>query len=383
MSPVFHFLPWLQLEQSIEIDDLTFDHYTRPRWKEYARSDDEFRLVPKLLSNYCSSTGSPVERCTVIRQNGALFTELDESEFSRRKEFVRLLAFAALATRQLFRGPTWNSSYFVDYAQRFEGEHTYMTVVSRRREGQQMAAHPAGALRINRPFQAEHPVAKLDLAFVQALDFARTSSDAEWWTRIETAIYFFNEANTDRDDVPVVKELVDVFTAFECLLNQRNSTDRLAHAFAGLLAPADELHVVNTARVGLSNRGGANARTQAVRFQWIRDLGTARDNVAHGRLDSNPNQLWSSPEHLVLAAISFPLVVKLMLSDKGFYEATDDDRAQIEAFEHLADSDFMKQPEDASHSEDYIWNRLQREFYRNRRVEERVRAAIEKLRNRE
>jgi hypothetical protein len=64
-------------------------------------------------------------------------------------------------------------------------------------------------------------------------------------------------------------------------------------------------------------------------------------------------------EHLMLATIAFPLVVKSLLVKAGTYQFTEDDRLQIDCVEALANTlDFFVPPPDAQSSWDSVWGRL-------------------------
>ena len=61
----------------------------------------------------------------------------------------------------------------------------------------------------------------------------------------------------------------------------------------------------------------------------------------------------------MLAAIAFPLVIKCLLAKSKNYEPTDEDQAQIAAFEEFADTpNFIDPPADQRGSLDSSWKRL-------------------------
>jgi len=69
--------------------------------------------------------------------------------------------------------------------------------------------------------------------------------------------------------------------------------------------------------------------------------------------------VWNSLEHLTLAAIAFPLVVKCLLKRADLYTFADDDQAQIDVFEKFAETkDFLKPPANQKNSIDSHWKRL-------------------------
>jgi hypothetical protein len=102
-----------------------------------------------------------------------------------------------------------------------------------------------------------------------------------------------------------------------------------------------------------------------------------RGDFAHGKLQTGQPLVWTQWEHLVLASISFPLCMKALLQQKGHYSLTEDDQAQTDAFESLADQDgFLAEPPDSSGSGGSWWRRCLMEA---RRVHRRQKA-IESLR---
>ena len=60
-------------------------------------------------------------------------------------------------------------------------------------------------------------------------------------------------------------------------------------------------------------------------------------DFAHGRLTTRQPMVWNATEHLALAAIAFPFVVRCLLQRAGAYTLTRDDIAAIETFEPFAD----------------------------------------------
>lgn len=59
---------------------------------------------------------------------------------------------------------------------------------------------------------------------------------------------------------------------------------------------------------------------------------------------------WQPLEHIVLATIAFPLVVKIFLEKEGRYTLTNRDRAIVEAFEKVLDEDFLNTPPNGDNS---------------------------------
>jgi hypothetical protein len=65
---------------------------------------------------------------------------------------------------------------------------------------------------------------------------------------------------------------------------------------------------------------------------WAKEFYLLRGPYAHGRLSSSIRADWNWQTHLLLGAIAFPLIVKALLADYGFYRPTDTDLAELAAF---------------------------------------------------
>ena len=93
----------------------------------------------------------------------------------------------------------------------------------------------------------------------------------------------------------------------------------------------------------------------------MKEFYRVRGDFAHGRLKTKQPAVWNPLEHIVLATIGFPLLVRCLLKKKAKYQVTDSDQAQIDAFEKLAAEQFLRPPADQKNSMDSIWFRLVKE----------------------
>ena len=59
--------------------------------------------------------------------------------------------------------------------------------------------------------------------------------------------------------------------------------------------------------------------------KWVEELYDVRSKVAHRGTTASREWGWSIHEHLVMAAHVFPLAVKLLLVQEGYYTLTDAD----------------------------------------------------------
>jgi hypothetical protein len=79
--------------------------------------------------------------------------------------------------------------------------------------------------------------------------------------------------------------------------------------------------------------------------------------------------VWTAREHLILATIAFPLIVKAQLARTGGYQLSREDEVQRNAFETLGDTpDFLNLLADQQGGLDSPWRRLRQEEQRRLRV---------------
>jgi hypothetical protein len=79
---------------------------------------------------------------------------------------------------------------------------------------------------------------------------------------------------------------------------------------------------------------------KSIREAWLADAYRLRGKYGHGDVTAFGYRVtWQVHEHLLLAAFVFPLVVKAVLVQEGFYEFTKDDDMANAIFETLATYD--------------------------------------------
>ena len=168
-------------------------------------------------------------------------------------------------------------------------------------------------------------------------------------------------------------EWVLTCSAFERLLEAPSKAKEIAHLFSETLRPTKSISANAAKRASPRKKDGGSS----LRYEWMSEFYRIRGDFAHGKLKTEQPRMWTPSEHLVLAAISFPLCMRALLQQKGHYLLTDDDREQIDAFESLADqTGFLAEPPDSSGSGDSWWRRCLMETRRTRRRQK----AIESLR---
>jgi hypothetical protein len=161
-------------------------------------------------------------------------------------------------------------------------------------------------------------------------------------------------------------------SAFEHILDAESKAIDVANRFTTSFTPTKSKLVRDATRRSTRWRDEG----QPLRFEWMREFYRIRGDFAHGQLQSKQDTVWGLGEHLVLGTIAFPLLVRLLLMNAGEYTLTDEDVAQIDAFEALADTPrFTYPPTDARNSLDSHWKRVRRTVHRSR-VSEQIIAEL-------
>jgi hypothetical protein len=281
---------------------------------------------------------------------------LTEPELEVAYELAGLACFSGLAKRELFDpvGSYCNADCFVLYAQRFD-QLDHIALVSRRREGRSWEVREVAETMFSEPVHtAGVPGVSLDAELLDALIGFRAEAPPEDWGRWQNALSCFNQANTDGDGVRYQTEWTLLASAFERLLDAAPKAENVAERFKRALTSNADLLVREARRRG----AGMRNETEVLRYEWMKEFYRLRGDYAHGRLDTKQPVAWQPVEHLVLAAIALPLVGRSLLRAAGRYTLTADDIAQIDAFERLADAEFLRRPDDARGSTDSVWRRL-------------------------
>ena len=202
------------------------------------------------------------------------------------------------------------------YIQKFD-KADFTALSSRRREGRTLSGWTIDDITITIPVHC-HTIrdVSLDAELLKALIECRANLQSREWGRWQNAISCFNQANTDSDNIRYQMEWVLLCSAFEHILESKSEAKDTAERFAHVLTPSNELLVKDSMR--LSNKQENVSRS--IRYEWMREFYRIRGDYAHGRLNTKQSIVWESLEHLVLATIAFPLVIKKLLSRIGKYK---------------------------------------------------------------
>lgn len=351
------FMPWCPIDDRYEVGDISILSFERNAPLE-GLDDLTQRQINTIMGTRKDIHGNPMQRVAVVRYGSKSLTDnLDDEEIEAAYELVSLACFSGLAQRNYFNqfGAYCNSGCFTFHVQKFDTADATALVI-RRREGRTLSAWSFDDLSITIPVHC-HTVREvsLDKALLGALANHRTQLSGDKWGRWQNAISCFNQANTDSDNVGYKVEWVLLCSAFEHLLKAKPDAKDVARLFVAAMTPSQNVLASKAARRSDKRQDPG----LPLRYEWMREFYRIRGDFAHGKLNSRQPVVWNPLEHLVLASIAFPLVVKSLLAKTCEYKMTDDDLSQIDCFETFADTkDFLKPPPDQEGSLDSHWSRL-------------------------
>ena len=349
------FMPWCRIAKTYSVGDIVlvpFQTEGSPKTFDAATTSK----IKTILSSYKDIEGHPVRESAVVQYGTkSPFDDLTDDELELTREYAQLACFLGLANREYFNqlGPYCNSDCFTLYGQRFE-DLTFVAITTRRREGRTLDGRPLADTAFSIPVHVSSVrQVSLDEPLLAALLNFRISSSSTDWSRWQNAISCFNQANTDNDSIRYQVEWVLLASAFEHLLHAKPNAEDVAQKFANAIVPQKPVSVEVASR---QSKQWAD-KNKHLRHEWMREFYRIRGDFAHGKLNRQQPAVWGPLEHIVLATIAFPLLVRCCLRQAGKYILSDEDEVQIDAFEHLADEEFLRPPKGQKSSIDSVWGR--------------------------
>jgi hypothetical protein len=365
------FFPWLRIERDLSGDGYELVQFARG----LAPGGAVQPAVDAVLRPYVSPSGDrPVDVATLLRPRGTDITaDLSEDQIDDLFAVAELVAFAGLAARRYFRQLEYcNRDTFTFVVQSFQDPAGHVGLRVRRRDGSTGIMVSPNAYRVHRPYHVPmHDRVGIDGALLGAL---LTTHGIEGWTDLEDSIFFFNQANSDRDLTPLQWETVATLSSFERILGvPRAGEDELAGRFLEVW-PVGEGEGPTCERIPADQRAG-----RSVREVWLRDLYRHRGASAHGRRESRHRALWTPSEHLLLGAFAFPLLAKILLARGGHYSLTAHDQTDLQVFEELACADHF-QPRAEDDTRPHPWSQIRDGAQSHRALRAAVDRALEEHR---
>jgi hypothetical protein len=336
------FLPWVKLRSAVAIGNVTYVPF------EVGRATPEQPLrgletpFTRILSSYVDFIDRPVRSCVVVAKNDRNPPwNLVQEDFDNVQWCTSLLFLSTIAQNEYFQylRRYVNRSMFDLYWQGFTEPVEFISVTVRRRDGELWnGGYKHGQVKFPTPIQADlgEPICP-DLDFLRGLQ-AADAANSKLIARLRAALSFFSLANTESNAMLPEAEVILMASAFEQLLDAYGARE-LSQKFSELFSPFGSV-TVNDA---LSSRSGivldsSYATAQLgwfVHRKWAEELYHLRNAYVHGESTSGRTWGWLRLEHLVVAAFTFPLAVKLGLREEGHYELTRDDEARCTALDPL------------------------------------------------
>jgi hypothetical protein len=350
---MFPIMPWCRVDREYQVGDVTIIPYGG---QIDGVGDDVQRHLTRVLGTYRNIAGHPVDHAAVVRYGDRPFgADLAPEEIESAYEWVQIACFAGLAGREFFTPEApCNSDVFLLYMQRLE-DPNFVALRTRRREGHTWSLWPLDAVVMSVPAHVS-PVrlVSLDLPLLDALVALARRTGPEWGSW-QHALSCFSQANTDSDAFRYQVEWGLMCSAFERLLNAAPDYEDVAGKFAQVVVPPKPLLAANARR----RIDRWKDPTAPVRLEWLKEFYRVRGDFAHGRLTTRQQMAWNPPEHLMLGAIAFPLLVRCLLQRSGVYTLKRGDLAVVEMFESFADqAGFLAPPPDSRNSMDTWWTRM-------------------------
>jgi hypothetical protein len=327
------FLPWLRLQESVEINGVVF----WPFPMEIKKFDPNKRFKHQLqliFRGYKDPTGKPTNKLTVASFHNEPFKDLTNEKAKLMTELVRLLAFSVMAENQYYRqgGRYFNSTHFQHMHQRFRLGSKYIAPHTRRRDSSTYhGGYKHGELKFSIPLQAWglHD-ATPNISLLHSLDVLldKTTADA---AAVRQTINWYLLANGDSESVSVETEMILMGNAFEALFQIQDTQekkaalmDRLPNLFSGYL----------TKKTRKAAMDGSIA-TRSWKIRWIDEFYWLRSKIIHGGKIDHKRMVWNFQEHLTIAAIILQIAVKLVLANKGSYSLSSDDAVFANGIDHF------------------------------------------------
>lgn len=314
-------LPWLRLDAP-----LTFGRVTVAQTSQLpARSLDLCAELRRSLSPYRCLDGSPVDAAVMWFTAKDLVAVLSEEEVENLRAHSRVLAIASIASNHYFEQASSpvTTAHFDTYLHSLSPGQEHVTVVSRRRDGENLASWDMENVRFTVPASAAvGAVARPSHEFLEALATTLDQQD-DVVDRIVRSTPAFLSGNRLEDFNDLQQDLIWLGSALEQLLDiaGRGIGHQIGERIVEFLktGPRSETQWADP-------RG--KLRTGDWLARWAEEFYDHRSAI-HGA--PARSRTWLPWEHGLVATVVWILLVKKLLADRGLYTLTRDDLIEFEA----------------------------------------------------
>jgi hypothetical protein len=342
------FMPWVTLPVSVRVGRFRFCPVDRSSPASVVGAEIA-ETVAQVLASYVRRDGKPIESCTIVlRHRHAQLWNIPKSMWTDVSRAAEILALGCLAEQRFFErlSPHLNATMFRLIGQGIAAGSDRIALSYLRRGG----GLNIGGLRFDdvifqRPPQTEGTECKIiGTRLIKALAKARQARHPVWGP-IASSLEVFLLAHAEAPELGWDSCVMLSAMAFERLLEpEKNDAASVAQSFAKLWAPYSRLKLEEAKRVKPDHKREFLAEQQAwpVHRKWMKELYEVRSARVHRGVRSDFSRNWEHWQHMVIAAFTYPFVVKLRLSAVGLYELNDRELGACEALDKLLDSHWRK-----------------------------------------
>jgi len=335
-------LPWLQLSEPLSIRGIHFTPYpTDTSSNIFNKFQDD---IARILKSYRNIQNKPITKCVLVYLDETdPCKALSDEKTSLIYETVHLLAFCALSKNEYFSQESHYANYsmFESFFQYFNDGNKWVTLTSRRRDGETMSTYEHEEVYFNIPVQcaSQAKLGRVEAPLLKALNLSFKTPNNQV-RRLLQSISLYDQAQTDSSTVLPQREVVILASAFEQLFENCHGADDLACKLGTHLDNYGSIKYSKSLRAKDFKipEDPKKKKTESRWFlhqKWIQEFYQLRNDIIHGNDRKQRTWGWSIHEHLVMASFVFPLLVKLLLTQSSAYQLTEDDIGLLQAVDPL------------------------------------------------
>lgn len=372
------FLPWVTIPRPVLVGGFRFSPI-RIGDTASVVGQEIAETVTKALRCYIDRRGRPIESCTfVLRSRHARSWDIPDRLWGDVRNAVEVLALACLAEQRFLEGhfsPHLNATMFRLVGQGVAGGSNGLSLlIPRRGSGLAIGGLKFSDVRFQEPMQIEGTKCQtINLRLAKALTRAK-KTNSRAWNAIAPSLELFLLGHSETPELGWDSCVMLSAMAFERLLEpQQNTAQGTAEAFAALWSSHASKTLAAARRVQTDHKPNFARDQQSwpLHRKWMKELYEARSSLVHRGSRPDFSRNWTDAQHLVIAAFTYPLAVKLRLAAEGLYHLDDPELGACDALDHLLDSDWgrgWRKPAD--------WPGVLSEWESRRAIEKAIRDAL-------
>ena len=340
------FMPWLRLPHPIAIGEFRFVP-VRTRDLGDVVAPEIAATAAQAFQTHIDQGGKPIEACTLLlRARHPVAWNIPERLWTAAHRAAGILALSCLSEQRFLEGhfaPHMNSTMFRLVSQGIEAGSDRVNLSYPRRGGLlRIGGLRFAATVFQQPPQiADTQCGVINVALAKAMQRTRLIKDPVWQD-IEASMDSFLLGHSEDSELGWDTCVMLSVMALERLLEHKGSTTAqvLSSAFAELWAPYAGKTVGKAKRVKADPNWLEDQKSWPIHRKWMKEMYEARSSKTHRDARSGFSKNWDASQHVVNAAFSYPLIIKLRLNAAGFYKLQENDIGACEALDDLLDSDW-------------------------------------------